>query len=165
MSGLRIRPRFKVFSNYSPDEIKSRIRAKLKDGKCGCYAELSEHHLFLRIERKDQHAWSPQLDLTCEQTENGTCVRGLYGPHPHIWTFFMLSYLAIGIAALFIAMVGMVRYNLDMNANMLWSLPILALLAIGLYIASQTGQKLGSKQTLILHHLCEEVLNEDVEIS
>ena len=95
MTSFRIRPRFKIESLYSCDEIKARIENKLATGNHPCYAEVSNHHIFLRVSPEEIHYWSPQLDLSCEAKEEGegTLIRGLYGPHPHVWTFFMFSYL------------------------------------------------------------------------
>jgi hypothetical protein len=165
MTSFRIRPRFKFETNYSCDEIMERIEQKLAGEDYPFYATISKHHIFLKIAREELHYWSPQLDLSCEEKEGGgTLIRGLYGPSPHVWTFFMFSYLAIGTIATFIALIGLSRLSLDMPAGILWVLPGLGGLALLLYISSQMGQKIGAEQTFMLHHFLEEVLEERVHV-
>ena len=130
MTSFRIRPRFRFESKHSCDEIRERIEAKLSAEKHPLYAQVSNHHIFLKISQEELHYWSPQLDLSCEQQEEGgTLIRGLYGPSPHVWTFFMFSYLAIGTIATFIALIGLSRLSLGLNAWILWILPGLGFLA------------------------------------
>lgn len=119
-------------------------------------------HILISIRPEFLHFWSPQLDITCEATEAGTEIRGLYGPDPHVWTLFLFGYGAIAILATFAAIVGITLYSLDMPAWILWSLPAIAALALGMYIASQLGQKLGAAQTFELHHFLEGALGERV---
>lgn len=164
MTSFRIRPRFQFRTKLSPDEIRKRISSNLERGDKKCYAVHVNHHIFLRINKDDLHYWSPQLDLTCDMDEEGTLVRGLYGPSPHVWTFFMFGYLALAVSALFIGMYGMSLHVLDQPSGILWGLPVLGLLAAGLYIASQMGQKIGAEQTFDLHHFLEDALGEDIHV-
>jgi len=166
MTSFRLRPRFKFHTKHTCDEIKERIEAKLSQGEQDCFAEYSNHHIFLKINPKEQHYWSPQLDLTCETQEEkeGTMIKGLYGPHPHVWTFFMFSYLGLATLATFIGLIGLARLSLDLNSSILWIVPGLGLLGLILYISSQMGQKVGVEQTFVLHHFLEEVLEERIHV-
>jgi hypothetical protein len=151
-------------SQYSCDEVRTRIEDKLANGKYDFYATVSDQHIFLKINKKEEHYWSPQLDLSCEAVEEGTLIRGLYGPNPHVWTFFMFSYLGIATIATFVAIIGFARLSLDLSAWILWILPGLGFLAFALYISSQMGQKIGAEQTFMLHHFLEEVLDDRVHV-
>jgi len=166
MTSFRLRPRFKFKTKHSCDQIKTRIEAKLEEGNKDCFAEYSNHHIFLKISPKDQHYWSPQLDLTCEplEDEEGIIIKGLYGPHPHVWTFFMFSYLGLATIAIFVGLIGLARLSLGLSSLVLWVVPGLGLIGLILYISSQLGQKVGVEQTFVLHHFLEEVLEERIHV-
>ncbi|AWV98001.1 hypothetical protein [Arcticibacterium luteifluviistationis] len=164
MTSIRSRPRFKQKNPGSVEEIKNQISSKLKDNTQGIKGGVFSEHFHLEIIKKEQHFWSPHLNVTLEKTDEGTILRGKYGPNPTIWAIFTFSYSSLGIAFLFTAMAGLVKLSLHQESQILWVLPILSLLILGLYIASQTGQKLGVEQTFRIHHFLEETLETRIEI-
>lgn len=164
MTSFRIRPRFKSTISLKPEEIREAFRQKLSSENTGCVLTFYTNHILLKIAPNAQHYWSPQLDISMEETEEGTLIRGLYGPKPSVWAMFTFAYLAIGVAATFIAMLGISRLSLGMSAYILWLLPFFAGLAILLYVGSQLGQKLGAAQLFTLHHLFEEIVHKRAEI-
>ena len=164
MTSFRIRPRFKIISEKTPEQILEAFRLALKNKDCACKGVAIPGHITLMVKPEEIHYWSPQLQLTLEDNDESTEIRGLYGPSPQVWTLFALSYLAIGILFLFISIIGFSRLSLDLNAPILWVLPVLAAVAILLYISSQLGQKLGAEQTFTLHHFLEDILGKKVRI-
>jgi hypothetical protein len=173
MTSFRLRPRFRRHFTQPAPELIAQLKAVLKarskeeDARCiGVY--LPENQFIIKIKPEDQHFWSPQLALTIEQDEEDpegrTVIRGLYGPSPNIWTFFMFCYGALGILALFISMVGFSSWSLNDDARLLWLLPLVGGLALGLYLIGQFGQKLGVEQTFTLHHFLEDTLHERIKI-
>ena len=119
----------------------------------------------MHLPENDVHYWSPQLRLSLEENEEGTLIRGLYGPKPSVWALFFYFYAAFGILGFFAGMYGFVQLSLDMPAPVLWSLPVLAGFSIILYLMSQTGQKIGAQQMFTLHNLFESALNTKVRVS
>lgn len=159
---LRIRPRFQIIS---PDTIQT-IEAKTKDcvHREGSICQATVNHGFIKIflPKKDQHYWSPQLTLNLEEDENGTLVRGLYGPRPAVWTMFVFFYAVIAVAIMFIAIFGFSYISLGKSGAILWLLPVLILVFFSLYLVSYFGQKLGHDQMVTLHNFVEDCL--DVKI-
>lgn len=126
---------------------------------------IPDNHVLLKINASEHHFWSPQLWLTFDVEPDGTTLlRGLYDSSPSVWTLFVFGYGGLGIAALFITMAGLSQLSLDMSAPILWALPFIALLALGIYITAQVGQKLGVQQTFELHHFLETTLEEKISI-
>lgn len=164
MTSFRIRPRFEVLLQAPPKTVEERMRLRLASAKDVCSGTVIPGHIVLKIPLADQHFWSPQLSLNLEEHEGGTLVSGLYGPNPSVWVLFTFGYGTVGILALFISIFGFSQLSLGMNAAILWVLPVLGAIAIGLYAASQIGQKLGAEQTFLLHHFFEEALNIKVHI-
>jgi hypothetical protein len=147
-------------------EIQALIEEGLTKEGCDCTATVSPGFIVLRIPPEERHYWSPQLTITLEETEEeGTVIRGLYGPNPTVWAMFFYGYAALGILGLFTAMVGTSQWMLKKPAPILWALPVFAGLALILYVIAQTGQKLGAEQTFTLHHFYEDTVGKRVHIA
>jgi len=155
MTSFRIRPRFQIVSPESEAELVQRLRQRVAEGECACRVSIIPGFIVLKIPADARHYWSPQLSLSLEETEEGTLIRGLYGPNPTIWAMFAFLYGAIGLLALFIGIVGLSAKSLGNPAPVLWALPVLGVAAVVLYVIAQTGQKLGAEQTFTLHHFFE----------
>ncbi|MEM9391458.1 MAG: hypothetical protein AAGA02_13345 [Bacteroidota bacterium] len=164
MSSLNIRPRFKKVSDLSEKELESLLRQALseKDSKCTGY--VSSGYSTIKIPVKERHFWSPQLTISFEETEGQTKISGLYGPNPTVWAVFFFGYVALGIAGLFILVIGFSRISLGMDSGILWAIPILLIMAAVLYVIAQAGQKIGAEQMYTLHHFFEDLIHAKVNI-
>ena len=138
------------------EEVVSRIRSGLNQENAPCLGKINRDFITLQLPYEEQHYWSPQLTLSIEKTENGSLLRGLYGPRPTVWTMFVFFYTAIGFSALIIAIVGMTNKMFDEPSNILWWLPVLVVLFFSLYGVAYQGQKLGHNQMVQLHRFLED---------
>ncbi len=164
MSSLRIRPRFKEEIDTTALNFKESIQKAL-DRTQEFTGLISERYCVLKIRPEDRHYWSPQLTLTIEQeSENHLTIRGLYGPKPSVWAVFFMSYAAIGVFILFIAVYGLSKFMLNEPAHVLWGIPILGGIALILYLVAQGGQKVGAEQMFRIHHFYEEVMKHKTHI-
>jgi hypothetical protein len=168
MSSFRIRPRFQQEFVSTPEEMEQLFRDRIEHEKdfCDCRAVFRPGHIIIKVPDSERHYWSPQLSLSIEKEEDSekTLVRGLYGPHPSVWTMFAMSYLVLGIASVFAGIIGYSYHLLDKNAWMLWLIPVFAGIALILYMIAQFGQKLGAEHTFRLHHFYEETVGRRAEI-
>jgi hypothetical protein len=165
MTSFRVRPRFNQIINKEPDQIKDLIASALENSESSIKAIYLPNQITLKIDASEKHYWSPQLNLTLEKHEDGTRLRGLYGPNPSVWAIFFFSYSALSIIGLFAGMVILSQYMLKMETPLWWVLPLCLVLGGLLYIIAQTGQKIGAEQMFALHHFYEETLGEKVPIS
>ena len=167
MSSFKIRPRFKQEFTSSPEEIIALFKDKIEHDNefCSCRATFSGNHIILRIPEEEQHYWSPQLSLTVEESEEGSHVRGLFGPPPSVWTMFAFAYFGLGIAFVITALVGLSFRALDQSSWLLWLLPVYLVAALVLYLIAQFGQKLGAEQTFTLHHFYEETVGKRTHLA
>lgn len=159
----RIRPRIHVESTLTPDQIQKSISEEL--ARCNPKLEGTVLPDFASISpsKKDQHYWSPQLTMTIEDTGNGSLIRGLYGPKPHVWTMFVFFYSIIGFTTLIVSMIGLSYWSLGKDTSILWFIPALIMLFLSLYLVAYLGQKFGQKQMVYLHHFIETCLGERIE--
>lgn len=165
MTSFRIRPRFRVVVPMAPEDVKDRFRAQITPQEAPCEASFFPQHIILRLPEDTRHLWSPRLEIALEPHEEGTLLRGLYGPSPQVWTFFTIGYGAIGVLSLFITIIGTSQLMLELPGRILWVLPFLGGMAFILYILSQTGQKLGAEQTFTLHHFFEHTMERKTPVS
>ncbi len=152
VAGYKVRPRFKIETNYSVAILRKKLQDGLRQSHATCIGIVNPCYVTIYIPHKDQHYWSPQLNLTFEETEKGSVLRGLYSPRPAVWTMFVFFYALIGLAVLFIGVLGLSYIMLDKPATILWLVPVLSLIFLSLYMVAHFGQKLGEKQMITLHH-------------
>lgn len=160
MSSFGIRPRFSQTIDLGVEEVQEKIVREVKEGKFSCEVKSFPGYVCLRIPEEDRHYWSPRLNLSIDPTEDGkTHVIGLYGPNANVWSTFLYSYLLTGSVALFSGIFGVIQWKLGSAAPWgLWVFGVAVLIAIGLYVLAQFGQKLGSDQTYHLHQVYESAI-------
>lgn len=165
MSSFRIRPRFKHLVPKALAEVEKEIIQSLEANQEVYTAGFVQGHAHLLIPVKERHFWSPQLHLSTEASDEGTIIRGLYGPNPTVWGLFFFGYVALGMAFFFTSFWGLTKWSLDQPAGILWALPFIAVAAVVLYLIAQMGQKVGAEQMYRLHHFYEEIFENKVKIS
>jgi hypothetical protein len=147
------------------EDIQDHVKNAMDDKKDPYMAIYLPNQITIKVNPEDRHFWSPQLNITLEEKEGGTLIRGLYGPNPSIWALFFFSYSALGIIILFAGMVVLSQLSLGMDTPLLWVIPLCIALIIIIYIIAQTGQKIGAQQMFDLHHFYEEILGEKININ
>lgn len=164
MASFRFRPKFEMTSSKSMEEIISIVKEKLKVNTHHLHGQAMQDHITIRVNKSHRHFWSPQLSILMYREPEDTVTRlvGVYGPMPNVWTMFTLAYLAIGVLIVFITIIGFSQKALGNESSILYALPVLALIAITMYIISQMGQKLGAAQTYAIHYFFEEAIGEPV---
>ena len=164
MTSFRIRPRFRQHLKADFKEIQDRIKNFLEDHNNPYSAIYLPNQITLKITPEERHFWSPQLNITLEEKDDSTLIRGLYGPNPSIWAMFFFAYSALGIIILFAGMVVLSQLSLGMEAPLWWVIPFCIVLLIIIYLIAQAGQKIGAQEMFDLHHFYEETLGEKVHV-
>lgn len=158
-----VRPRFLIRTDLSIGKLEELLKAELKKQNYPCYGSIAYGYAVIKISKKLQHFWSPQLSISMEQEESTTIVRGLYGPKPSVWTMFIFFYSIIGFSTLIVAMVGLTRLSLEKSSEILWLAPVGILLLALIYLGSTTGKKIGKDQLQILHQFFENATSLKVD--
>ncbi len=146
-----VRPRFKVSIDSSIAEFSEKINHGLDQVDAPCKGRVNKEQMTLYPHPEKQHYWSPQLKLSIEEIENGTILRGLYGPRPAVWTLFVFIYSFLGFAAFIIGIVGLSNASLGKSASILWLFPVLIIIVASLYLVGFFGRKLGLNEMVMLH--------------
>ncbi|MFZ1809015.1 MAG: hypothetical protein WAU36_17415 [Cyclobacteriaceae bacterium] len=157
-AGYQVRPRFKIETSYTSEQLLNSLKHALDKDDATCTGQVHAQYATIYIPHKDQHYWSPQLSLSVEETESGSILRGLYGPRPVVWTMFIFFYSLIGVAILFIGVMGLSYWSLGKSTSMMWFIPVLVAIFLTLWLVAHFGQKLGHKQMEILQRFIEQAI-------
>ena len=159
---FKVRPRFKIQTAFTIDELVDKIKKALDQENATCRGGVHVMGGTISLPQDQRHYWSPQLSLSFEETETGTILRGLYGPRPAVWGMFVFFYSIIGIATMIVGTIGFSKLTLGGSGSLLWSVPVLLLIFLSLYLVSYTGQKVGKKQMITLHRFIEQATGLEI---
>ena len=90
-----LRPRFKIELSQNNKNALETFE-DTKDSQDDFIVSRVDNHVFIRIPKKRDHFWSPQLHLEIDEIDdNSSEVRGLFGPKSTVWTMFMFFHFAV----------------------------------------------------------------------
>lgn len=162
MSIREIRPRFNFTVPLTPDEVVARLDAQLKRPESPCRGRVAHRHhtVDLCICDHHQHFWSPTLNLTVTDADDGTgsVVHGLVGPNPNVWTLFAMLYMGAVTLLVGATLFGLIQWWLDLAPWGMYLAPVLVLGLIVMYLVSRVGQALAAPQTATLSEFLDGTL-------
>ena len=95
-----LRPRFRVSLRVNLEQLESIFDAASADS---LLIKRLDEHIFVKFRKAETTFWTPQLHLELSSFEEGVSnIRGVFGPNPTLWTFFM--FLHFGVGTIFIIM-------------------------------------------------------------
>jgi len=148
-----LKPRFKLKFEENEEEILNKFKDNLKDKNCKYCSKIVNQHIIIDVPINEDHFWSPQLNVAIEKNEDEkTIVRGILGPKPQVWTFFMFLHFLVAVAFFVFLVIFYTKWSL--NQDYLFSMImtiILPVVWIALYIFGQLGKKFGYDQMVELH--------------
>lgn len=162
-SDIHLRPRFKLDFEESQQELIAKFRDNLKDPECKYCSKIVDGHIVIDVPVEDNHFWSPQLNIEIEKVEKKkSIVKGLFGPKPQVWTFFMFIHFAVAVG--FIGFFILAYVKLSLGKPYLWPLIICISLPVIwgiLYYLGHLGKKKGKIQMEELHSFMMKTLNKN----
>ncbi len=165
MSSFHLRPSFSLVLDSPAEAAREGIVAQLKNDKAPCDVKTFPGLVSLYIPDAETHFWSPRLSVSIDpRDEGGSLLQGTYGPDTNVWAIFVYGYLLTGSAGLFSGILGFCQWKLGYHPWALWIFAVAVVGAVGLYVFAQFGQKLGARQTILLHQMFEKAVGRTVEI-
>ena len=92
LNHIRNRPRFKMYTDLSPEDCEKNLRAYLDIHKDEFFGNINREVATIFVKTNENNYWKPNLALRIERDDNITAIRGIYGPTSAVWTFFMFLY-------------------------------------------------------------------------
>lgn len=157
---IYLRPRFKMNFEESQQNLIGKFKDISKNKTSKFDIVISDGHVIIDISAEENHFWSPQLNLEIEEIEeNRSIVKGLFGPKPQVWTFFMFIHFVMAVAFIGFSITTYVQWTLngDYKATLIVTLA-LPILWIIMYFMGRIGKKKGHKQMDELHEFMMETL-------
>ena len=156
-----LRPRFVLSSDKSQEKILESFAEVKNDNEQKFIVKIVDEHIFIDVSQKESHFWSPQLHLEILQKEGETQIKGLFGPKPQVWTFFMFLHFIVGTAFLGAGVWVYVNHSLDKSL----AIPIIMLVMfpmiwVLLYFVGRLGRDFGKKQIKKQHQFMMEILEK-----
>lgn len=158
VSGPRLRPRFELEVDEPLDRVCESFRVELGRAECPIVGKIAPGMLVLGVPDAESRLWSPVLELLLEPTARGTRLRGSIGPHPHVWTTFIVLHLLLAICGLAGLTWGISSATID---GRYWPLGIpVVTLMLHAFVAGGAfiGQGLGADQMHRLRSFVDDVL-------
>lgn len=166
IKSIRSRPRFKIKTRLSKQDFTERLRKQFQIQNRVLGGYVGEELSVIRMRKDKQKYWAPQLQIRTETDEDNpkiTIVRGLFGPRPAVWTFFIFLYILGGTVLTFFGMVWFVKSSLKIESNFtLWAWLGILILA-GTYAAAKAGQIVSREHIKVLRDFMEKVVNDELE--
>lgn len=100
---IRLRLRFYKDVEQNIDSVREKFENFKKKCTQDCHLKIKQNHIWMNMPDAKRKYWSPHLHLELESKDNNeTHIRGLFGPEPNLWTFFMfLHFMVAGIFIIF----------------------------------------------------------------
>ena len=156
-SQFRLRPRFKYPIDMNVEEALACLESAAQHPQSSCRVSIVDHRAFINIPPTERHFWSPHMEVTVEDREEGTVLVGLLGPNPTVWSLFLFFYAAVGVASTFGIVHGLTLWQLRGEQWGLWFIPLAGLAFVMVYLVSKAGQRLGKDQMYQLYYFLDEL--------
>ncbi len=147
---VRLRPRFERFTTTDLTVVRERLRDAIRTSDGALTGEVLDTHAQVMIGDARRHSWSPYMTLSfvpVDDTDGERLrVRGLFGPHPALWTMIATLYGFCAFIAFVGLMVGWSQWIIDRPPWGLWLIPIGAVIALVLIVVSMSGQGLANDE-------------------
>ena len=93
LNRILLKPRVNLRFEATKEEILALFKKRLKEEPCRFPSRIVDHHVVIDVPAEEENFWSPQLHVEVEQDGDHGLVRGVLGPKPKIWTFFIFLHL------------------------------------------------------------------------
>jgi len=166
LNRIFLKPRFRLKFKERKEDILAQFKHSLSQEKGDFISKVVDHHIVIDVPREKEHFWSPQLHVEVENEADYTIVKGVMGPKPKIWTFFIFLHFAVAIAFFVFFVIFYSRWSLnqDYTFSMIMCL-VMPIVWVALYFTGQLGKKFGYDQMVELHDILIEALKNFKAIS
>ena len=158
LNSIRNRPRFKLYTDISPEQYESNLREYLEKNHDQFFGNINKEVAIIFVRTEDENYWKPNLALRIEKEDEKTAIRGVFGPSSAVWTFFMFLYFLFTVSWMTFFTLYYVEKQIKTD-NYPWSLPcsfvVLVLIALT-YAAARFGQMKAKDEMQKLRKFAEE---------
>lgn len=162
VNSILLKPRFKISVAESQETVLKQFETKLNKNSEFDY-KIITHHLVFDIKKESNQFWSPQLHIEVEEApENTTLIRGLFGPKPQIWTFFMFLHFAVALTFFVFLVVGYSNYTLNKDFDFALTVCMAMLIIwVVFYLLGQIGKRKSRVEMIKMYDFLIAILDKE----
>lgn len=157
---IRLLLRFYKDVNQNIDALRVKFANYTQFKSPDYFVKIRGYHIWLNIKGPQKTYYSPHLHIELEKkSETETHIRGLFGPDPTLWTFFM--FLHFMVAGVFLIFLGIAYSDYVLKNSITMDLVVMALMVFVwflLYFIAKQIRKSGNKQMNYLDDLFNEII-------
>ena len=157
---IRLRMRFTQDINMSIAEFHQRLKNYNPTILKKYLIKANYNHVWISFEGNAKRYWSPQLHLELiENDEKNVQAKGIFGPDPALWSFFMLLHLLIAVGFLMFGIIAFSNYTLKLPFTKdLLIMGVMVFLWFMIYYIARQIRKNGNGQTKELETFFNDIL-------
>ncbi len=158
LTSIRTRIRFKLSTHLNPEEYAENLKQYLNENSNDFTGNINKEVATIFVKNDNANFWKPNLAIRTEIDDNTTIIRGVFGPSPSVWTFFMFLYFLFSIMWMVFFTMYYVEKQIKSH-DYPWALTasfIALALILMTYISAQIGQRLSQKEIKELRKFAEE---------
>ncbi|MFT7899392.1 GTP-binding protein [Tenacibaculum ascidiaceicola] len=142
-----LKPRFQLEYEINSQVLLEEIKKHLNDVS-KYKMKVVDNHVVIDVPENESHLWSPQLHIEIEEvSETSSNIKGLFGPKPQVWTFFMFLHFLVGTAFVIFAIIAYSNWSLKKITMLpIVMLVVLPIAWVALYLVGSLGKSTGKKQ-------------------
>lgn len=158
---MKLRPRLSEVVQFKEEQVRDKIQSELLNCKDKICMEDNDYLLTIRFKKEFQKLWTPQMEITFEDTNEGLKIRGSIGPSSSIWLVFSFLYFGFSLGFIAALFYGLSQYYLNHPSVVFLSISAIMFLAIiGLYLVSFIGQSKSKKEISYLSSWFNNLLSQ-----
>ena len=148
---IALRPRFQRVLGFRKERIIEAFQ-EAKSNQKEFIVTLLDDHVFIKLPKRIQHYWSPQLHLEInDETSDTSKIYGLFGPNPTVWTMFMFLHFIVATMFFVFGIWAYTNWSLEKGYAIQVFLTLFTVVIwFTLYFLGRMGRLKGKPQ---MHHL------------
>ena len=154
---LVLRPRFRVSVKADLKDLEATFDTASADP---FLIKRLDEEIFVKFKKAETTFWTPQLHLELSSFEEHISnIRGVFGPNPTLWTFFMFLHFGVGTVFIILGIFAYSNYSLGKDITLfLVGMFLLVVLWFALYAFGRLGKSKGKGQMEQLKQFVRETI-------
>lgn len=159
LNKILLKPRFKIEAREGVDELINKFRVQLKENYPEYRSKVIGNNIVVDVPAATDTFWSPQLHVEIGSEEGKTYAKGILGPKPIVWTFFMFLHFVVAFTFIIFFVIFYSNWSLGKEYTFAMIMCILMpVIWILFYFGGQFGKKKGYEQMKDLYTLLNEII-------
>lgn len=159
LNKVLLKPRFKIEAREGIDELIEKFKDHLKKDFPEYRSKVIGNHIVVDVPKLKETFWSPQLHTEIIAEGGVTYAKGILGPKPIVWTFFMFLHFVVAFTFIIFFVIFYSKWSLGKDYNFALMMCILMpVIWFLFYFGGQLGKKKGYRQMLELQDLLTDII-------